>query len=81
MRPLLEFVEAVERFGERAKGLPEEIKPFLIREIQKNIELAIYENFKNEYDNVRIINSYKRVEIAGYSCGNNFKFFSRNVFA
>jgi phage gpG-like protein len=38
MRPLLEFVEAVERFGERAKELPEEIKPFLIREIQKNID-------------------------------------------
>ena len=38
MKPLLEFVEAVREFGERAKELPEEIKPFLIREIQKNID-------------------------------------------
>ena len=38
MEPLLEFVEAVKKFGEQAKELPEEIKPFLIREIQKNID-------------------------------------------
>jgi len=38
MKPLLEFAEAVKKFGERARELPEEIKHFLIRETQKNID-------------------------------------------
>jgi phage gpG-like protein len=40
MRPLIEFTEIVRKFGESAERLPEEIKPFLIREVQKNIDRA-----------------------------------------
>lgn len=38
MKPLLEFSENLKKFGEKAESLPEEIKPFLIREVQKNID-------------------------------------------
>ena len=38
MKPIVDFLSNIDRFSENAKKLPEAIKPFVIAEVQKNID-------------------------------------------